>query len=197
MWDERYNASDYAYGKNPNNFLQQHAGRLSKGKVLCLADGEGRNGVFLAQQGFSVTSVDASAVGLAKAARLAQEKGVTIECIHADLNDFAPGEAQWDSIVSIFCHLPPPLRTRVHQRVVRALKPGGTFLLEAYTPAQLEFGTGGPSVAEMMMTAQQLREELAGLTFELLQETEREVIEGLYHTGRASVVQLLGKKARD
>lgn len=194
MWDERYAEEEYAYGKDPNDFLSQNIARIPSGKVLCLCDGEGRNGVYLAQQGRQVTSVDASAVGLAKAKRLAQERGVTIITHVVDLTHFVIEPGYWDAIVSIFCHVPPPLRAKVHQQCVAGLRHGGVMLLEAYTPKQLEFKTGGPQVAEMTMTLQGLERELNGLQFMHALECDRDVIEGRYHHGKGAVVQLIGIK---
>lgn len=197
MWDERYSTEDYAYGKTANTFLQAQVQQLQQvpnGKVLSLAEGEGRNAVFLAQQGFAVTAVDGSKVGLQKAQRLAEELGVTITCIQADLSEFDPGESQWDAIISIFCPMPPALRQVLFPRIRRGLKPGGKFLLEAYTPEQLSFGTGGGNDAETMLTRDILSQALAGYTFQHLAELERDVVEGQYHTGRAAVVQVLAQK---
>ncbi|MCW8195132.1 class I SAM-dependent methyltransferase [Proteobacteria bacterium 005FR1] len=195
MWDERYSTEEYVYGTAPNDFLAAHVGEIPKGKVLCLGEGEGRNAVFLATQRYQVTAVDQSAVGLEKARRLAQSRGVSIDCIQADLADFDPGENQWDGIVAIFCHLPSPVRRRLHQRIPAALKPNGVFVLEAYTPRQLEFGTGGPPTADLLISANDLRSEICGLNFLHLEETERDVVEGHLHTGRASVVQVIASKA--
>lgn len=194
MWDEKYSADDYVYGTEPNRFLEEHAAELPPGEVLSLAEGEGRNAVYLAGLGFRVTAVDHSRVGLAKAQRLAAEKGVEIETICADLADFELGEARWDGIVSIFGHLPPEVRRTVYARLPAALKPGGILLLEAYTPDQMGRGTGGPRSVDLLVTAEMLREELLGLEFLHLQELEREVIEGRGHTGLAAVVQLIARK---
>lgn len=193
-WDQRYSTDEYIYGRTPNAFLSAMTGRLAPGCVLCLADGEGRNSVHLARHGFSPTAVDGSSVGLTKARRLAEEQGVTVESIHADLADFTIAESSWDSIVSIFCHLPPDLRRTVHRAAALGLRPGGTFLLEAYTPAQLELGTGGPPRAELMMDLATLREELAGLEFLHGREVVREIAEGSKHTGEGAVVQVLARR---
>jgi len=194
MWDERYNQAEYAYGKNPNDFLAENIKHLPKGKVLCLADGEGRNSVYLAEQGYEVTAVDASASGMQKARLLADERAVNMNVIVSDLADFEIEENSWDGVVSIFCHLPPDLRNTVHGRVVKALKPGGVLLLEAYTPDQIALGTGGPPIAEMTMTLDALREECKGLELVHGIETRREIIEGKYHTGVGAVVQLIAVK---
>ena len=159
-----------------------------------MAEGEGRNAVFLARQGYRVTAVDASRVGLDKAYKLAKENGVEIECIHADLSVFDLGDMQWDGIVSIFCPLPSDIRKQVHARVQTALKPNGTFLLEAYTPEQISYGTGGGNSVDIMQSKSTLTAELDALTFNHLHELEREVVEGIYHTGLASVVQAIAKK---
>lgn len=194
MWDEEFSVEEYVYGESANDFLREMTPKLTKGKTLCLAEGEGRNAVFLAKQGFSATGVDASVVGLNKAQKLAEKNGVKIETIHADLAEYHFDPNTWDSIVSISCHLPPELRKKVHRAVVSGLKPGGTFVLEAYTPKQLEFGTGGPPSAEFMMELEALKEELKGLEFIHGKELIRDVVEGINHTGKASVVQVLARK---
>ena len=193
-WDARYSEPGYAYGTAPNDFLREMAGRIPPGPVLCLAEGEGRNAVFLAEQGHAVTAVDASSVGLAKAATLARARAVGLETVHADLADFAIKEGAWAGIVTVFAHLPPALRARLHAAVVKGLRPGGAYLLEAYTPRQLAFGTGGPPDVSLLMTADALRQELAGLELEICREVERDVVEGRFHSGRAAVVQVLGRR---
>jgi len=194
MWDERYAAEEYVYGTLPNDFLVSRVATLPRGRVLCLGEGEGRNAAWLAQQGFAVHAVDASAVGMEKARRLALGRGVAIATTVADLATWEAGEAQWDAIVSIFCHLPPPVRARVHGRIAHWLRPGGVFLLEAYTPDQLALETGGPPVAELMMTLAGLRAELAGLVIEHGVETVRRVVEGRLHHGDGAVVQVLARR---
>ena len=194
MWDQRYSSDTYVYGTEPNGFLITAAARLPPGKVLCLGEGEGRNAVWLAAQGHEVTAVDASGVGLRKAQRLAAERGVRITTVHADLAAFDIEPGAWDGIVSIFCHLPPALRADVHRRCVAGLRPGGVLLLEAYTPRQVSLGTGGPPTAELMMDAETLRTELAGLELLELRECEREVHEGEFHNGLGAVVQLVARR---
>ncbi len=194
MWDERYQTEDFVYGKEPNGFLREASRALTQARVLSLGEGEGRNAVFLAEQGHQVTAVDASAVGLDKAQRLATERGVAIKTEVADLAEYRMGKESWDAIVSVFCHLPKEIRAELHKKAVAALAPGGLFILEGYTPAQLAFGTGGPPLKELLMCLADLKQELAGLEFEYALETEREVIEGSLHTGRAAVVQLIARK---
>lgn len=194
MWNERYSQPGYAYGTEPNDFLAAVAAQIPRGRVLSIGDGEGRNGVHLATLGHAVTSVDSSTVGLAKARALATERGVTITTVEADLAAFDIAPAAWEGIVSIFCHLPPPLRRRVYAQAAQGLVPGGVFVLEAYTPAQLALGTGGPSQAEMMPTLAVLRDELVGLEFVHALELERDVQEGAYHGGRSAVVQVIARR---
>ncbi|AHE97730.1 class I SAM-dependent methyltransferase [Thioalkalivibrio paradoxus] len=196
MWDQRYGTDEYVYGTEPNEFLREVIAEViadlpRQGRALCLAEGEGRNAVYLAEQGFEVHAVDASPVGLAKAVRLAAQRGVHIETEVADLDGYRIEPSAWDVIVSVFCHLPAKVRQDLHRQVVQGLRPGGRLILEAYTPAQLALGTGGPPDISLMMTLDELRSELAGLEFEHARECEREVHEGRLHTGRGAVVQLV------
>lgn len=197
MWDARFAGEDYFYGTLPNDFLVAEAHRFGPGaRVLLLGEGEGRNAVFLASRGCVVTAVDASAVGLGKAQRLAERAGVTITTLVVDLNEWSIPAGAWDGIVSIWCHLPPSLRARVHREVVTGLADGGTYLLEAYHPRQLALRTGGPSDVRLLVTADLLRSELAGLTFERVEELERVVAEGTGHRGPSAVVQLVAPRHR-
>ena len=194
MWNTRYSGAEYVYGTEPNDFLVSVVDQIPKGRLLSLAEGEGRNAVYLAELGHQVLGVDSSGVGLDKAQRLADERGVTIETRLADLANFHIKPNSWDAIISIFCHLPSGIRSSVHRRVVAGLRPGGVLVLEAYTPAQLKLKTGGPPTADMLMSLDVLRTELDGLRFTHTLEVEREVIEGKYHTGRGAVVQVVAVK---
>lgn len=196
MWDERYGTDDYLYGTEPNDFLREHVDLIGEPpkRVLCLADGEGRNGVYLAGLGHEVTSVDASAVGLRKAARLAEQKGVALTTLHADLTEHEFVPESFDAIVSIFCHVPAAGRPHLHRQVIRALKPGGVLILEAYTPDQVPRDTGGPDTPDRTPTAAELDEAYAELEITLSQECEREVMEGRGHTGLGAVVQFIAHK---
>jgi SAM-dependent methyltransferase len=194
FWNERYTEPGFAYGTEPNDFVREAAARIPKGRVLCLADGEGRNGVFLAGLGYDVTAVDLSRVGLDKAEQLARERQVRITTVCADLETFEIAPARWSGIVSVWVHLPSSLRRKVHAACVSGLAPGGAFLLEAYAPRQLALGTGGPSDPDLLPALDVLRAELAGLEFEVAREVEREIEEGRYHHGRSATVQIVARR---
>ena len=194
MWDKRFSEPGYAYGTEPNGFLTSVVDQIPRGDVLCLAEGEGRNAVYLAGLGYQVTAVDKSTVGLAKAEALARDRGVTIETVNADLADYPIDPGVWQGIVSIFCHQPPIVRAALHERCLRGLAPGGVFVLEGFTPRQLKLGTGGPKSRELLMELEIIRQELPGLRLEIAHEIERDVAEGKYHNGTASVVQILAVK---
>ena len=194
MWDERFSEPGFAYGTEPNDFLVSVANRIPPGRVLCLAEGEGRNAVYLAELGYEVTAGDTSTVGLAKAETLARERGTTIDTVIADLTNYEIEPTAWQGIVSIFCPLPPVTRAALHERCRKGLAPGGAFVLEGFTPNQLEFDTGGPKSRELLMELEVIREELPGLRLEIARETEREISEGSYHRGRSAVVQFFAVK---
>ena len=193
MWNERYTVDEYIYGTEPNLFLAEHAEMLS-GPVLSLAEGEGRNAVFLASLGLKVHGVDGSDVGLAKAQALARSKGVEIQTEVADLGMFEPEANHYGSVVSISAHLPSAVREKLYPLVARCLRPGGLILLEAYSENQLARDTGGPKDSDMLMTRAKIEREFPNCEPILLRELEREVCEGTYHTGVASVVQFIGRK---
>ncbi len=194
FWNNRYSAPQYIYGEIPNVFVAEMAVQIPAGPVLCLAEGEGRNAIHLATLGHRVTAVDQSEAGLAKARRLAIARGVEIETVRADLGNFTIEPGAWAGIIATFAHLPPSIRRQVHAQATRGLRLGGIFVLEAYTPAQLAFDTGGPKSPELLMTLASLREELAGLELLVGRELERDVIEGDGHTGRGAVVQILARR---
>jgi SAM-dependent methyltransferase len=194
MWDERYSSEEYIYGKDPNEFLANAVGKIPKGKVLCVAEGEGRNAVFLAEHGYEVVAVDSSTVGLEKARQLAKERGVSIQTIVCDLAHFDIEPESWDGVVSIFAHVPPQVRKALHKKIVNGLRSGGVLILESYRPDQLKYKTGGPPSAEFMMTLEGLEEELKGLNFDYGVELDRDVVEGKFHTGKGAVVQIIGVK---
>ena len=198
MWNERYNEAEYVFGTEPNDFLKDEFSKIPiGGSVLCLAEGEGRNAVFLAQQGYQVTAMDMSEVGLNKALKLSQDRGVDIITQVADLADYEFGEAQWDGIVSIWAHLPKAVRQRVYAQIAPALKPNGVFILEAYIEQQLNMNAvGGPPATqkERFGSLAVLRSELAELEEITGIEKQRMISEGKRHQGLSAVVQFIAKK---
>jgi cyclopropane fatty-acyl-phospholipid synthase-like methyltransferase len=198
-WDENYREPGYAFGTTANAFLvsQQHLLRPDM-RALVPGDGEGRNGVWLAEQGCRVTTVDASAVGVAKAQKLAAERGVSIDARNADLLSWDWPVACFDLVASIFLHWSPQERRLAHPRMIAALAPGGLLLLEAYTPRQIEWqargSVGGPSTADRLFTPELLRTDFAPFEIVLLEEVETVLSEGSRHTGPSSVVRLVARK---
>jgi SAM-dependent methyltransferase len=201
FWNARYAADGYAYGTEPNEFLVQCLPRLLPlghgAPVLCLADGEGRNGVWLARQGFAVTSVDIAEQGLRKARALAERAQVNLEARQADVTAFDPGLDRWEAIVSIFLHLPAGPRRALHRRCLDGLRPGGLFIFEAYSPEQLGYGTGGPKEIRLLPTLADLEGDFAdraGAAIVHRFSGVRRVVEGPLHTGDGHVVQLVVRK---
>jgi cyclopropane fatty-acyl-phospholipid synthase-like methyltransferase len=168
--------------------------KLLVGPVLSLAEGEGRNAVFLASLGLDVLGVDGSEVGLAKAQKLAASRGLAIRTEVADLATYEPPKNCYGSVVSISAHLPGNNRKRLHRLVERCLKPGGVMLLEGYAKAQITRTTGGPKDPDMLMARLEIENEFPNCEPILSQEIEREVVEGAFHTGLASVVQFIARK---
>ncbi len=193
MWDERYAANEYVYGTEPNSFLVANTHML-QAPILSLAEGEGRNAVYLASQGLQVHGVDGSRVGLEKAKALARSKGVHITTEVADLRTFMPESNSYGSVVSIFAHLPSALRHRLYPLVEQGLKAGGTIVLEAYSEDQLELESGGPKDLDMLMTEEKIQKEFPHCEPIILRQLVREVNEGIFHHGNASVIQFIGRK---
>jgi 2-polyprenyl-3-methyl-5-hydroxy-6-metoxy-1,4-benzoquinol methylase len=196
MWDERYAQDDYLFGTEPNAFLVSQRELLKPGmSCLAVADGEGRNGVWLAQQGLHVLSVEASAVALDKAKKLAQQRGVAIDFEQADLAQWQWGESRFDVVAAIFIQVaPPPLREQMFAGIRRCLKPGGLLLLQGYTPRQLEYKTGGPPAAENMYTEALLRNAFGDMEIMHLREHDDHIGEGTGHSGMSALIDLVVRK---
>jgi SAM-dependent methyltransferase len=198
FWDAAYAGDAYRYGKEPNAFLaaQVRAGAIrSGGRVLAIGDGEGRNGVWLASQGFRVTSLDQSPQGIRKIRALAAERGVAIDAILAKVPDWEIPAGAFDAVVLVYVHMEPEVRRVVHAAAARGLRPGGVVILEAFTPAQLGNPSGGPGSARVLQTADMLRADFADLDLAVLEETETILEEGVGHAGKANVVRMLARKA--
>jgi SAM-dependent methyltransferase len=196
FWDHQFSYSDYKYGTLPNTFLVEQAHRIPPAAhVLLPGDGEGRNSVWLAQQGLHVCAMDGSSVGLDKARALAAERGVTLTTVHADFTDWVPDPACLDAVVLTFVHLPPDLRRTVHHRLAAALRPGGVLILEAFHPMQLNHLSGGPKDSAMLYTPDTLRADwAASMSEELAWEGPLTLDEGPGHQGLAHITRWVGCK---
>ena len=197
-WDARYDKPEYIFGKAPNAFLARQKARLARGtRALCIADGEGRNSVWLAAEGLRVDAFDVSPVGVDKARRLAAERGVTVSFNLCDIDAWTWQANAYDVVAAIFFQFADPAqRARIFAGIVRTLAPGGWLFLEGYTPKQLDYKTGGPSQIEHLYTPVLLRESFAALDIVELVEYEEEVDEGPQHRGRSALIDLVARKAR-
>jgi len=194
MWDAEYQQEDFVFGTAPNDFLAEAYDFFPKGKILSIGEGEGRNAVFLARMGYDVTGLDAVSSGFAKGQKLAESHNVSVHWQLADLNDFLWEPSRWDGILSIFCHLPSELRKRVHTQAAQALRPNGVFMLEAYAPEQIRYGTGGPKSLDMLPDLTTLLADFPTLKVLHARTLERGVVEGHRHTGLAMVNQVILRK---
>jgi len=195
-WNRRFEAGGYLFGTEPNAWLREHRQLLAPGqRVLSVADGEGRNSVWLAQQGLSVDAFDISPVGVAKARALAAERGVAVDFVVADVDGFAWPTAAYDAVAAIFVQFAdPPLRERLFARIGTSLKPGGLLLLQGYTPRQLEYRTGGPPFASHLYTQAMLREAFADWDILELREYDAMVDEGSGHKGMSALLGLVARR---
>ena len=195
-WNERYAAPGYLFGEEPNAWLAAQAARLpARGAALCVADGDGRNSVWLAARGLEVTAFDFSPVAVAKARELAARRGVRVAYEVADIESWRWPAAAFDVVAAIFIQFAAPAaRAVMFERMARALKPGGLLLLQGYTPKQLEYKTGGPSEVENLYTSALLRAAFPALEIVELKEYEAELAEGARHAGRSALVGMVARK---
>ncbi|WP_454599183.1 SAM-dependent methyltransferase [Qipengyuania sp. SM2507] len=196
FWDNRYRAEDYVFGTAPNAFLSREAHRIPAGsQVLAVADGEGRNSVFLAEQGFDVVATDISERGLAKARRLAAERGVEVDFRQIDVGTWGWPIAKFDAIVAIFIQFADPSqRATLFENFARCFKPGGILLMQGYRPEQLAYGTGGPPLADSMYTEAMLRAAFDLWDIELLESHDSEISEGCGHSGMSALIDLIAQR---
>lgn len=196
-WDQRYSAPGYRFGKEPAEFLRREAGQLAKAsRVLCLADGEGRNSVYLASLGHDVTAFDASAVALVKARDLAAERGMMVDFNLSGVEDWDWSQ-QYDAVVGVFIQFAGPgLRKQMFDWMKGAVAPGGLLLLHGYVPRQLDYKTGGPGVAENMYSKALLRRAFTGFEVLQLRDYDAEIDEGPGHSGTSALIDFVGRKPR-
>jgi 2-polyprenyl-3-methyl-5-hydroxy-6-metoxy-1,4-benzoquinol methylase len=195
-WDARFAVDRYIFGTEPNVFLATERALLRPGmRALCVADGEGRNSVWLAQHGLWVTAFDIAPVGVAKARRLAAHRGVEVDFFVSSVEDWTWTPATFDLVVAIFVQFAaPPVRARMFKQMMATLKPGGVLLLQGYTPRQLEYKTGGPPCAEHLYTSELLRDAFADHEIVLLREHDMMLHEGTQHVGLSAVVDCVVRK---
>jgi len=195
-WEARFAVPEYAFGKEPNYFLKSCRPLLPRrGRALAVADGEGRNGTWLAQQGLDVVSIDFSPSAQAKARALAAERQVTVSFIQTDVHRFAYPQADFDVVVEIFTQFSSPAERAVKWAGMRrALKSGGLLILQGYTPKQLEYRTGGPPLRENLYTRPMLEAAFGDFGDLKIVEEEREIYEGMSHGGMSAVINLTGRK---
>lgn len=196
MWNRRFEAEGFLFGTEPNEWLREQASALpAGGRVLCLADGEGRNSVWLARRGHAVDAFDISDVAVAKARRFAQSQGVRVDLAVADSDRLAWPAACYDGVVAIFVqYADPAQRARLFARIVRCLKPGGVLILQGYTPGQLAYRSGGPGRVEHLYTEALLRDAFAALELVEVRSYEAELAEGSAHHGMAALIGLVARK---
>jgi len=195
-WEDRYSTSDYRFGKEPNEFLVRCGPLLPRnGKALAVADGEGRNGVWLARQGLDVLSIDFSPAALAKARALADEHHVAITFVEANVHAWPYPDEEFDVVIDIFTQFSAPAdRARKWAGMRRALKRGGLLIVEGYTPKQLAYGTGGPKQVEHLYTRDMLERAFGDLAEVNIVEEERELHEGPGHSGMSAYIGLTARK---
>lgn len=189
-WDKRYSVEHYVYGVEPVAFLKEQLGRLAKGKALCLAAGEGRNAVYLAQQGFEVVAVDISAKGLEKCRTLARKRGVEVQTLVADLREFDMGQAQYDLITDFYYYDPT-----LFPKVMAALKPGGIFILQNFSIDQPATNRFGPRNSAYLVRPNELLDYFSSYRIRYYEDTVVDLDEGM-HGGSGAVIRLIVEKAR-
>lgn len=197
FWNERFDKAEFIFGKEPNEYLVEQSQKYLKpaDKVLCIADGEGRNSVWLAKQGIQVVAFDASDIALNKAKQFAKENQVEVEYAFSDTDSFDWQANSYDAVIGIFIQFADPqMRERIFQKTHEALKPGGVFILQGYTPKQLEYKTGGPSLIEHLYTEELIRDLTKEFQMLELCCYEKELNEGARHAGISALLGLVAKK---
>lgn len=196
-WDKRFSTDDYIFGTEPNAWLAAHADLLQPGmRVLAVADGEGRNSVWMAQRGLAVDAFDLSPVGVDKATKLAQQAGVQVNFQVCGVEDFAWKVGEYDAVVAIFIQFADPAtRAALFRQMKSALKPDGLILLQGYTPKQLDYKTGGPPNADHLYTEALLQETFGDMDIVELRAYEDVLNEGTQHSGQSALIGLVARKA--
>lgn len=193
FWDERYDTKEFVYGKQPNALFREFVDKTPSGDLLLPAEGEGRNAVYAALKGWNVTAFDFSEKAQKKAMKLAREYNVSIDYRISSIDDFSY-TGYFDAVALVFVHLPPETRQGMHRKLINFLKPGGYFLMEAFSKKQVHYNTGGPKDHSLLYNGQELLEDLKSLELVHYKEKLRSLSEGYYHKGEAEVIQLIARK---
>lgn len=196
FWDDRYSSENYIYGTQPNRFFKEQIDQLEPGRLLLPAEGEGRNAIYAAREGWRVDAFDISEKGRKKALELAKRNHVTINYTICKFNDFEVEAESYDSIALIYAHLHTSQRREIHQKLIEGLKPGGHLLLEAFSKDQLGNDSGGPKNLEMLYDLDELLEDFKTLQINLAEATEIDLEEGKHHEGTADVIRILAQKSK-
>ena len=194
FWNERYAEKEFAYGKEPNQFLKENLHKLPKGKILFVAEGEGRNAVFAAQNGYEVVAFDYSESAKSKALTLAKEQNVQLNYLVSDVMDLSFEPESFDAMVFIFTHFPAVIRKQAHQKLVSFLKPDGKVLFEVFEKNQQQFTSGGPKESAMLFSEEEVKEEFPSIGFDFLKTVTIDLAEGQYHQGKGVVIRFIGTK---
>lgn len=194
FWNERYATNHYAYGTKPNQFYKIQLANIPPGKILFPAEGEGRNAVYAAKNGWDVYAFDSSSEARKKAEKLAETESVHVHYKTTDFEHFHYPTDYFDCIVLIFAHFHPLKRKEYHQKLISLLKPGGTFILEGFSKKQMQLNSGGPLNIEMLFSKQEIKEDFSLLSELKLEELLINLDEGPYHQGIASVIRMVGTK---
>jgi ubiquinone/menaquinone biosynthesis C-methylase UbiE len=195
FWNERYAEKEYAYGIHPNQFLADSILKLPKhGKILFPAEGEGRNAVFAAKNGFEVTAFDLSSEGKKKSDKLASDNDVKFDYRVGMLEDLNFEPNSFDGVVFIYAHFPKAIRKAMHQQILRLVKPNGVIVFEAFSKEQLDYPSGGPKEFAMLFSEEEVKEEFENVDFDFIKTEIIELNEGSFHQGKGSVVRFIGKK---
>jgi len=198
-WNDRYSNNEYAYGKEPNNYLKEQLEKLNAGTILFPAEGEGRNAVFAAKRGWTVFAFDISVAGKNKALQLAANNNVTINYQTGELPDLNYSPEQFDAIALIYAHFPADIKSKYHKLLSTCLKKGGTIIFEAFSKKHLDYrlknpNVGGPKDLDSLFSIEELKADFPNYEYIELTESEIELNEGLYHNGKGSVIRFVGRK---
>ncbi|MDR4951051.1 class I SAM-dependent methyltransferase [Chryseobacterium sp. ES2] len=198
-WDERYSSEEFAYGTEPNNYLREQLTRLTPGKILFPAEGEGRNAVFAATKGWQASAFDISANGRDKALQLAGQQQITIDYQVGELSTLNYQKEQFDAIALIYAHFPGNIKSSIHQKLNQYLRKGGFIIFEAFSKSHLEYiakneKVGGPKDIESLFSIEEIKADFPDYDIIELAETEIELNEGLFHNGTGSVIRFVGQK---